>query len=238
MFGRRKARQSAEEEIEDLGTDLDDELEGEDDDADEKPAGTGPWDADEDPPAAERLDLGALLVPMAEDIEIQVNVDDGVYVAATIFHSESALQMQAFAASKSGTLWREVRREIVTELSEGGGSAEETDGPFGPELTAQVPVQAEDGTKGTQPARFIGVDGPRWFLRGVISGRAATEPEIAEALEAVFANVVVVRGDSAMPPRDLLELTLPREAQQALEEQQGKADFNPFERGPEITEVR
>lgn len=239
MFGRRKARRSADEEIEDLGTDLDDEFDedGEDDDAGAETR-TGPWDADEDPPEAERLDLGCLLVPMAEGTEVQVNVVDDQLVAATVFHGESVMQVQAFAAPKSSTLWKDVRREIVTELTEGGGSAEETDGPFGTELAAQVPVQAQDGTVGTQPARFIAVDGPRWFLRGVISGKAATDPAEAETLESVFADLVVVRGDSPMPPRDLLELRLPREAQQALEEQQGRTDINPFERGPEITEVR
>lgn len=246
MFGRRKARRSADEEIEDLGTDLDDELEDDEDGDDEDAVGeetarTGPWDADDDPPEAERLDLGCLLVPMADGTEVQVNVVDDQLVAATIFHganNESAMQVQAFAAPKSSTLWKDVRREIITELTEGGGSAEETDGPFGKELAAQVPAQAEDGTVGTQPVRFLAVDGPRWFLRGVISGKAATDPEAAAPLEAVFADLVVVRGDSPMPPRDLLELRLPREAQQALEEQQGRADINPFERGPEITEVR
>lgn len=239
MFGRRKGRRSADEEIEDLGTDLDDELEDDEaDEAGEESARTGPWDADEHPPEAERLDLGSLLVPMAEGTEVQVNVVDDQLVAATVFHGESAMQVQAFAAPKSSTLWKDVRREIITELTEGGGSAEETDGPFGTELAAQVPAQAQDGTVGTQPVRFIAVDGPRWFLRGVISGKAATDPAEAETLEAVFADLVVVRGDSPMPPRDLLELRLPREAQQALEEQQGRADINPFERGPEITEVR
>jgi hypothetical protein len=46
-----------------------------------------------------------------------------------------------------------------------------------------------------------------------------------------------------MAPRELLELALPAEAQQVLDQQaaEGEDDgqgFNPFERGPEITEVR
>ena len=240
MFGRRKAR-SADEEIEDLGPDLDDELdvdEADDDAGSSTPAGTGPWDADEDVPDVERVDLGGLRVPMADGTEVQVNVVDDQLVAATVLQEGSAMQVQAFAAPKSSGLWKDVRREIIAELTEAGGSAEEADGPFGPELRAQVPVQAEDGTSGTQPARFLGVDGPRWFLRGVISGKAAGDDAEAETLESVFADSVVVRGDDPKPPRDLLELRLPREAQQALEEQQGRNDLNPFERGPEITEVR
>ena len=105
-----------------------------------------------------------------------------------------------------------------------------------------------------RPIRFVGVDGPRWFLRGLFAGAAAADPAAAAPLEAVFREVVVVRGDHPMPPRDLLELRLPAEAAAALEEQaqaqqeqQGAArqeegnrfatPLNPFERGPEMTET-
>jgi hypothetical protein len=100
-----------------------------------------------------------------------------------------------------------------------------------------------------RPVRFVGVDGPRWFLRGLFAGAAAADPAAAAPLEAVFSQVVVVRGDHPMPPRDLLELKLPAEAAAALEEQtraqqaeQEQNRFNtapnPFERGPEMTETR
>jgi hypothetical protein len=48
-----------------------------------------------------------------------------------------------------------------------------------------------------------------------------------------------------VPPREILELRLPPEARQALEEQAAaeeekrfRGDLNPFERGPEFTETR
>jgi hypothetical protein len=98
------------------------------------------------------------------------------------------------------------------------------------------------------------VDGPRWFLRGLFAGAAAADPAAAAPLEAVFREVVVIRGEQPMPPRDLLELRLPPEAAAALEEQaraqqQGQQEAppegnrftttpNPFERGPEMTETR
>ena len=88
----------------------------------------------------------------------------------------------------------------------------------------------------------MGVDGPRWFLRGVISGPAAQRPELARPFEELFADVVVMRGDHPAPPRDLLEIRLPEDARRALEEQMAQAESpdypNPFERGPEITETR
>lgn len=236
MFGHRKARRSADEEIEELGTDLVDDA---DDDAGAAPpAGTGPWDSNEDVPEMERVDLGGFRVPMTDGAEVQVNVVDDQLVAATVLRDDSAMQVQAFAAPKSSGLWKDVRREIIAELTEAGGTADDADGPFGPELQASVPVQGQDSASGAQPARFLGVDGPRWFLRAVISGKAAADAAVAEEFEAVFADIVVVRGDDPLPPRDLLELRLPREAQQALEEQQSRDGLNPFERGPEITEVR
>jgi hypothetical protein len=92
-----------------------------------------------------------------------------------------------------------------------------------------------------QPLRFLGVDGPRWFLRGLISGPAALDDELARPLEEAFAGVVVVRGDHAEPPRKPLDIQLPEQARQLFEsqveaEQNGMP--NPFERGPEITETR
>ena len=52
---------------------------------------------------------------------------------------------------------------------------------------------------------------------------------------------MVVRGEHAEPPRKPLEIRLPDEARQVLEGQLAAQDpdsFNPFERGPEITETR
>jgi len=75
-----------------------------------------------------------------------------------------------------------------------------------------VPATAPDGTQGLRIARFIGVDGPRWLLRGVIAGDAITNPAAQTALEDLFRSVVVVRGTQPMPPRDLIPLTIPKTA--------------------------
>ena len=83
------------------------------------------------------------------------------------------------------------------------------DGAFGPELLATVPVQSGEGYS-KRTVRFIGVDGPRWFLRGVIGGPAAVESEAAEAIHEIFRSIVVVRGVTPMPPRELLPLKVPQ----------------------------
>ena len=63
------------------------------------------------------------------------------------------------------------------------------------------------------------------------------------AIESALPVVAVVdRGGEAMPPRELLPLRLPEADGAAQAEQPGTdsggTDLNPFERGPEITEVR
>jgi hypothetical protein len=214
--------------------------------APEPEAAQGPWDTADDIPAAERIDFGSLQVPVAEGCEIQLNIADDQGPLIVIVRGESSLQLQAFAAPKSGGLWDDVRREIAVAVGEAGGSSEEADGPFGPELRARVPGDPSLGQSGLQDIRFLGVDGPRWFLRGVITGPAARHAAAAAPFEELFAQVVVVRGDHPVPPRELLEIRLPEEARQAMEAQMAEAeaeqrfggDLNPFERGPEITETR
>jgi hypothetical protein len=205
----------------------------------------GPWDVGEDVPDEERIDFGSLLVPTGEGVEVQVSVVENQPAWITVMRGDSGLQLQAFAAPKSGGLWEEVRQEISAEVARTGGQSMEADGPFGVELRARImPTDPVHGGRGElETVRFLGVDGPRWFLRGLINGPAATDESQAGPLERVFAAVVVVRGDHPVPPRELLEIRLPDEALQALgqeppEPEEGRWPLNPFERGPEITETR
>jgi hypothetical protein len=203
-----------------------------------EPAATdGPWDK-ADAPERTRLDLGGLLVPIPPEVELRVEVgNDGGVIAVVLGDGASSMQVNAFAAPRRAGLWDEVRTEIMQALTEQKGTVEEADGPIGRELRAKVP--AEKGP--AAPARFIGYDGPRWFIRGLITGPAATDPAQAAKLEDVFRDIVVVRGSEAMAPRDPLPLRLPKDAQEAAAAAAGDApdrdDLNPFERGPEITEV-
>jgi hypothetical protein len=221
--------------------------EDEDDGAREDAGGgeqrSGPWDGAGSYPQRDRIDFGSLLVPMYEGIEVEVKVADGVGIWITVRRGDSAIELMAFAAPKTSGLWEEVRQEFAEEVAKAGGDSREVQGPFGVELHARLHPGGEGRRGQLEPVRFIGVDGPRWFLRGMIRGPAARHPELARPFEELFADVVVVRGDHPAPPGDLLEIRLPQDAQQALEEQlaqqQGGAAYpNPFERGPEITETR
>ncbi|CAG7572965.1 uncharacterized protein DUF3710 [Barrientosiimonas humi] len=208
----------------------------------------GPFDRAEIDDLGERLDLGALVLSPFAGSELRLDVDEAgqTITGVTVVSGESAVQVQAFAAPKSSGVWDDIRDEIADNLIANGGTAEEKLGTLGIELHARMPARGNDGRTTYSPVRFVGVDGPRWFLRGVLSGRAAVEDSAAEPLMTFLRQAIVVRGSEARAPRELLELTIPQELLQQAEanaqpvdDKPGSVDdLKPFERGPEITEVR
>ncbi len=207
----------------------------------------GPFDHAEVEGREDRVDLGALWVRGVPGMELRLEVDQQTQAvnAATVVLGESALQLQAFAAPRSSGLWDEIRSEIAEAVERQGGTVEEHQGSFGPALRTRMPSES-GGRTVFAPATFLGVDGPRWFLRGVLSGRAAIDEEAAGALLDVFRAAVVVRGVEPMAPRELLPLRLPTDPRAEAAEAEAEAEeaaeqrrrADPFERGPEITEVR
>jgi hypothetical protein len=176
----------------------------------------GPYDAAEAAPEVQRLDLGSLRIPAVNGVEIRVQANpDGVIQQIVLVHGESALQLGVFAAPRSEGIWDEVRSEIRTSLSNEGATTEEVDGEYGVELRAQV--RTPDGPT---PLRFVGIDGPRWMVRGVYQGAAAVDPAAAGPLAECLDGLVVDRGREAKPVREPLPLQLPKE----VAEQAGPAE--------------
>ncbi len=230
----------------------------------------GPFDRSEVEDSTGRLDLGGMWLNGVKGMELRLEVEEKSkkIVGATCVVGDSAVQMQAFAAPKTLGVWDEIRSEIAEGLVKTGGTADEVDGPIGTELRCRMPGRSKDGRVSYQPARFLGVDGPRWFLRAVVSGKAATDEQVAAPLLSLVRETVVVRGEEAMAPRALLPLRLPqsvveangararerREAEEsgtaegsgeagpvdekAAEAARRRDELKPFERGPEITEIR
>jgi hypothetical protein len=201
----------------------------------------GPWDVSEVASSEAYVDLGGLWLPGRDGMELRLEVEQETdrVIAATVQLGNSAVQLQAFAAPRTAGIWDEIRKEIASSVTRQGGTADDVPGPFGRELLARVPTRTPDGRTGHQPARFAGVDGPRWFLRAVFHGEAAYETEKAADLEDLVRGVVVIRGTEAMAPRELLSLSLPDAAPTpGADEDEGGDPLKPFERGPEITEVR
>ncbi len=196
----------------------------------------GPWDVSEVSDDIERLDLGSVLVTPTEGVNVQVQADQstGSVTQLNLTRPDAMVQVQPYAAPRSGGLWEEVRGQIKSSINSSGGLVEVVDGPFGPELRAKV--SPSDGSQGLQPARFVGIEGPRWFLRAVFLGAATVPGEAADALEAMVRSLVIVRGGEAMPVGAPIPLRLPQEAAEGVPAAAGPP--SPFERGPEITETR
>lgn len=182
---------------------------------------TGPYDISDvtEDDTTERIDLGALKVPTIPGFELRVEVSpDGQVVSATLAGATGEMQLGAFAAPRTDGIWSEVRAEIAASLKSAGSAATERDGAFGAELVGRVP-----GPSGPAPARFLGIDGPRWFLRALMVGPVAIDKALAQPLEKVLRAVVVDRGADPLPVREPLPLQLPRELAEQLAAQQAAA---------------
>ncbi len=172
----------------------------------------GPLDESEANPVRPYVDLGGVKILPREGLHLRLEIEEGSkrVVAIGLDFAGSTLQIQPFAAPRSSGLWHEIRDQISDQIEKQGGTTTLREGPFGPELMAEIPVAAGQGVDGTaRLARFIGVDGPRWFLRGVIAGEGAVNPDAAAKVEDLFRSIVVVRGSTPMPPRDLIPLRMP-----------------------------
>ncbi|MEU7744651.1 DUF3710 domain-containing protein [Nonomuraea sp. NPDC049158] len=188
---------------------------------------SGPWDADEPHPESDRIDLGGLLLPHNPDFDLRLASVGDQNVGVVALYEESSLQLQALAAPKSMGLWDEIRAKIRT----GADNLTEQEGPFGPELIGEI--SGEGNT--TRKARYIGVDGPRWFMLAMISGRAALDENVANVFLDFIKDVVVVRGTEPMAREEPITLRRPNEQGAETTDDQG---LNPFKRGPEISEIR
>jgi hypothetical protein len=178
-------------------------------------AENGPLDETEANAVRPYVDLGGLKILPRPELRVRLEVDEAskkVHAVALDFQ-DSSLQVMPFAAPRNSGLWHEIRQQLSAQIAQQGGTTTPQTGVFGPELRAEIPAGA--GAPGPRVVRFIGVDGPRWFLRGAITGRAAVDPAAGALIEDLFRSIVVVRGATPMPPRDLIPLHVPPSAQAA-----------------------
>jgi hypothetical protein len=199
-FGKRKNDKSGDtEDVRDTGEDAG--TPGVDDTE-------GPFDVEEfDDPAVVtvgRHDLGSVLIPENESAELAVEVNQqGVPTMVWMVTPNGRYNITAYAAPKTGGLWREVVTEIAESLRNDEAQVSIEDGPWGREVVGLV-------TKGPEPVvmRFVGVDGYRWMVRGAAIGTPESADAIAADVRNALTDTVVRRGDTPQPVRNMLPLQL------------------------------
>lgn len=169
----------------------------------------GPWDATERDVEDDHLDFGALRIRLRPGMEIQVATDGETPLAILVASEGSAVELRPLAASRSGGDWASMRDAIVAEITERGSEPLEREGLFGTEIFTQFPATTEDGQDAVQPARFLGIEGPRWILRATILGPAGMEADDEGDLIDVIRDVIVVRSEEPRLLGESLPITVP-----------------------------
>ena len=157
-------------------------------------------------------DFGSIRIPNRADLGVRLEVEEttGAIIRIVAEIAQSKIKFQAFAAPRNDGLWSQIRSSLAESIRQQGGRVTEQVGAFGEELVAMLSATANKALSQTdQHIKFIGVDGPRWFLRMDVTGVALSDPLAAAIVEDVIRGVVVSRGDSPMPPRELLPIIIP-----------------------------
>lgn len=162
----------------------------------------GPWDADEAPRDGRlRLDLASVQLPVPRGARLVCEPDPtGPLRAVHAIVPEGRLTVSAFAAPRTGGLWPELVEELAEQLQNEGATVRRDRGEWGREIVARNDEVV---------ARVVGVDGPRWMLRGVGTGPAEHALRLHGMLREMVRGTVVVRSEEALPVRSLLPLEVP-----------------------------
>lgn len=185
-----------------------------------EPLTSGPFDeADAPDDDVFRLDLGSLRIAWPAGVSLQPVFDGAGVLQSVIMQTPiGRIRISAFAAPRKAKLWREECGKIVDQMRAEGSEVREVDGEWGREVHVV-------GTAAT--GRFVGVDGPRWLLRGDAVGPADTHDRLVTALHDVLRASVVVRGSGPLPARSPLPLTLPEGLVPAAQEAGQQQDSGP-----------
>src|SRR5947209_8377105 len=147
-----------------------------------------------------RLDLGSVLVPLPESAQLQVELTEvGVPSAVWVVTANGRFTIAAYAAPKTGGLWREVAGELADSLRNDGASVSIQDGRWGREVVGTA----------AGVVRFIGVDGYRWMIRCVVNGSIETVDALTDEARNALLDTVIRRGDTPLPVRTPLPVQLP-----------------------------
>lgn len=176
----------------------------------------GPYDETEAPEdTVPRIDLGSVRVPVPQGAQVQVEMDQssGKVRAVHVVTSHGQVTISAYAAPRTAALWPEVSEELGNQLRSEGATVVRSAGEWGPELSVQM---------GNNALYFVGVDGPRWMLRGVIAGPEQLAERAPDTLRSLMRDTIVARGEGPMPVRNPLPVKLPEAVAEHIAQRRGQ----------------
>jgi hypothetical protein len=176
----------------------------------------GPLEFSIDIDTSSMLDLGALFLPNIPGLEVHLDLDprSGVGKSVSLHLNMTIAEVQVFAAAANEDPWASMRDAIVSGLREQKVDCTVEMGQFGTEIYAVMPTVDLDGNAHVQPVRFVGVRGPRWLIRAVISGDGALPNANLDSLtdsgiNEVISRLVINQGEDPLPPGERLALRSP-----------------------------
>lgn len=203
----------------------------------------GPYDiSDPNIPEGKYLDLGALKILGKPNLSMRLtpSPDAKNIVDLSFSYGSSSLQLTLLASPRRVKFWPELRKDILSSQKK----SHEEEGVFGEEVYFMTKVR-----EGVEiPTRIVGVDGPRWMLRGIFTGPAAQSGGEKDFLDDFFSTLVADRGAEPLAPGDPVPLIFPPQLlPQNTESGQGpemvdvttkQSVQETLQRGPMFTELR
>lgn len=174
----------------------------------------GPRDLSEVDTSFGYIDHGCVRVPRIEGLRIAPlgSLTDGKAAGIRIGLGTSLIEVEVYAAPRSGEVWTEVRHSLRELAQSMGASVTSSTGRYGVEQQISIPVDLPDGGKGQTLVREIGHEGPRWMSRIKILGEAVTDPHSRHRCEMVVDRLVIVRGTEPRARLELLPATFESES--------------------------
>ena len=161
----------------------------------------------------ERVSYGSLIITPLQGLTIEPHsIPPPPDLLAGCVVENSAMELALFAAPTTLGLAEELSEDIEEEAEQAGGSCQERNGPFGPELRRVLPLEGPEGEQLFHVSRIWLVDGPRWLLRATLMGAAAMVEDgdpVVEVFVEFFRNVVVRRDETPRVPGQIITLGQP-----------------------------
>ncbi len=185
-----------------------------------EPSKTGPYDINDDYKHIKRLNMGAIRIPAIPGMQVipQPSDKEDLYLSVSLVQNDTAINIMALTDSKTPHTWDELQATLIEDINKKRGTIDRKKSKFGKELITNIAVSTPDGRTEIETIKYLGINGNRWVLRIIITGKALFDDKVAEEINDIIEKIVVDRGTQPLPPGEILLLTLPDELNEMLNE--------------------